>query len=124
MSTRPSNALLWFGVLGGALAWAAQFVSNLAFSFARCNSPNGRWQLPVHGWELALGLAAIAIGVGAEAVCVRLFLATRGIGHDAPPPVGRVHFLAVVGLTVNFLSLMIVVMTTIGAPMLQVCQQS
>lgn len=122
MNARPSNALLWFGVLGGSLAWAVQFVASLAFSFAQCNQPSARWQLPVHAWEVALGVAGIAIALAAEAVSLRVFLRTRELG--SAPPGGRVHFLAVVGLTVNFLSLAIMVMTTVGAPMLEVCRQS
>jgi NO-binding membrane sensor protein with MHYT domain len=119
---RPSNALLWFGVLGGPCAWAAQFVASLAFSFAQCNQPVARWQLPVHGWQIALGVAGVAIGLAAEVVSLRIFLRTREA--DNAPPAGRIHFLAVVGLTVNFLALAIMMMTVIGAPLLEVCRQS
>jgi hypothetical protein len=129
----PSNALVWFGVLGGAGAWVVQFVANLAFTFAQCNAPSGRWQLPVHGWEIALSAAAIAIGLAALAVSLRLYLRTFHLDHIAEaerrgegsaPPTGRINFLATVGLTVNFLALAIMVMTAIGAPLLPVCQQS
>lgn len=133
MKAAPSNALLWFGVLGGAGAWALQFVVNLAFTFAQCNAPAGRWRLPVHGFEVALSIAAVAIGLAATMVCLRLYRRTAHIDHIAeterqgkgsPPPSGRVNFLATVGLTVNFLALAIIVMTGIGAPLLPVCQQS
>ncbi len=122
MTYRPSNALVWFGVLGGSVAWAVQFVANLAFSFAQCNQPTNRWQLPVHAWQIGLGLGAIAIGLAAEAVSLRIYLRTKDA--DNAPPLGRIQFLSVVGLTVNFLSLAIIVMTTIGAPLLEVCRQS
>jgi NO-binding membrane sensor protein with MHYT domain len=118
----PSNSLLWFGVLGGSVAWAVQFVANLAFSFAQCNQPSARWQLPVHAWQIALGVGGALIGLAAEAVSLRIFLRTREA--DNAPPAGRVHFLSVVGLTVNFLAITIVVMTAIGAPLLEVCRQS
>ena len=110
-----------------------QFVVNLAFTFAQCNAPADRWQLPVHGWEIALSVAAIMVGLAAEAVCVWLFVRTYHVDHVAmserrgegsAPPTGRINFLAIVGLTVNFLSLSIIVMTAIGAPLLPVCQQS
>jgi hypothetical protein len=129
----PPTALVWFGVLGGALAWATQFVVNLAFTWAQCNQPGDRWRLPVHGWGIALSAVAIAIGLAAEAVCVWLFLQTwqhdhvaaaERSGEGTPAPTGRINFLAMVGLCVNFLSLAIVVMTAIGAPLLPVCQQS
>lgn len=122
MTSRPPNALLWFGVLGGSLAWAAQFVASIAFSFAQCNPARSRWQLPVHAWQVALGAGGIAIGLAAEAVSLMIFLRTRGA--DDAPPGGRVHFLSVVGLTVNFLALAIMLLTVIGAPLLEVCQQS
>jgi hypothetical protein len=125
--------VIWFGVLGGSLAWGIQFVANLAFSFAQCNAPAGRWDLPVHGWQIALSVAAVAVALAAEGVCAWLYLRTFRLDHIAEaerhgegsaPPSGRINFLAMVGLTVNFLSLAIIVMTGIGAPLLTVCQQS
>jgi hypothetical protein len=133
MNWPPSTALVWFGVLGGAAAWVLQFVANLAFTFAQCNAPSGRWELPVHGWAIALSAAAMAVGLAAEGVCALLFLRTREIDHVAiaerrgegsAPPTGRINFLAIVGLTVNFLSLAIIAMTAISAPLLPLCQQS
>lgn len=133
MKAAPSNALVWFGVLGGAGAWAVQFVVNLAFTFAQCDAPSGRWQLPVHGFEIGLSAAAVAVGIAATGVSLRLYRRTFRIDHIAeaerqgkgsPPPTGRINFLAMVGLTVNFLALAIIVMTGIGAPLLPVCQQS
>jgi hypothetical protein len=133
MKRRPSNRLVWFAVLGGAGAWAVQFVINLAFSFAQCNAPAGRWQLPVHGWEIVVSAVAVAIALAAEGVSLWLYLRTFNLDHiaeaerrgeGAAPPTGRINFLAMVGLTVNFLALAIIVMTGIGAPLLPVCQQS
>ena len=133
MKSAPSNALVWFGVLGGACAWAVQFVANLFFSFAQCNAPPGRWHLPLHGWQIGLSLVAIMVGLAAEGVSLWLYLRTFRIDHIAEserhgegsaPPTGRINFLATVGLTVKFLSLAIIVMTAVGAPLLPVCQQS
>jgi hypothetical protein len=45
-------------------------------------------------------------------------------GGGTGPPIGRVHFLAIVGVIVNFLSMAIIVMDGIGAPLLRLCQQS
>lgn len=132
MNRTPSTALVWFGVLGGPLAWSVQFTVNLWFTFAQC-SPTGRWQLPVRGWQIALSVAALAVGAAALAVCVMLYRRTSRIeemaetvrrGFGGRPPMARIHFLSVVGLTVNPLSLIIVVMTGIGAPLLTVCVQS
>jgi hypothetical protein len=133
VTRRPSNRALWFGVAGGPLAWTIQFVANLAFSFAQCNQPTTRWQLPVHGWVIGLSAGAVAVALAAMAVCARIFLrtfriddvfATERSGGGTQPPLGRIHFLAIVGLIVNLLALAIIVMTGVGAPLLPVCEQS
>jgi len=98
VSGARANRLLWFGVTGGAIAWLLQFLANLALTFAQCNSPAGRWQLPLHDWEVGLSLVAIAIVLAAEVVCVRLFLQTyqhdhvsapERHGEGSPAPTGR-----------------------------------
>jgi hypothetical protein len=128
----PSTALVWFGVLGGPLSWSVQFITNLWFTFAQC-SPAGRWQLPLRGWQIGLSVAALAVGGAALAVSVLLYRRTSRIkgmtetvrrGFGGAPPLARVHFLSVVGLTVNPLALIIIIMTGIGAPLLTVCVQS
>ncbi len=135
MSRRRADLLIWFGVLGGAGAWAVQFVANLAFTTAQCDARSGaaRWQLPVHGWQIALSAGAIAVGLAAEITCGAMFLRTykndeisapERRGDGSPPPAGRINSLSMMGLLVNFLTLTIIVMTAIGAPLLPVCQQS
>jgi hypothetical protein len=129
----PSNLTVWFGILGGPLAWATQFVTNLFFSFAKCNSPGGDAGLAVHGWEIALSAVAVAIGVTALSLSIRLFRSSLRLDHviqdelegkGSPPPTGRLAMLSMVGITVNSLVLIIIVMTAIGAPLLPACQQS
>ena len=132
MTRAPSTALVWFGVLGGAVAWGAQFVAGLMFTFAQCNAPPGRWELPVQTWQSALAIAGVIVGLAATAVCVLLYRRTRAdhvaaterLGRGSPPPVGRINFLATTGLLVNVLALAIMIMTAIGAPFLNLCQQS
>jgi hypothetical protein len=133
VTRRPPTALVWFGVLGGALAWATQFVAGVAFTFAQCNAPPGRWQLPVQTWQSVLSIGGVLVGLAAVTVCLRLYRQTRDVddaaaierrGEGSPPPVGRVNFLATTGLLVNVLALAIMIMTAIGAPLLRLCQQS
>lgn len=133
MSLTPSNRVVWFAVLGGPLAWAVQFVANLALGFAQCNPPVPRWTLHIHAWAIGLSVIAIVIGLAATAVSLSLYLRTARLddiheqvltGQGGRPPQARVHFLAIVGLVVNFLALAIVVMTGVGAPLLTVCRQS
>ena len=133
-AARPSTWLLWFAVLGGAVAWLVQFATNLYLTFAQCNNGAGRWNLPVHEVEIGLSALALAIGGAATVVSLRIFRATYDAADDvdgqerrgdgSPPPLGRIHFLSIVALTVNFLALAIVILTGVGAPLLRVCQQS
>jgi hypothetical protein len=127
----PSTALIWFGVLGGPVAWGAQFIANLFLTFAQCNT-DPRRQLPLHAWELGLSIAAATVAAAAEGVSVHVFCRTRVDdiaeqelrGEGSVPPVGRINFLAMIGLLTNFLSFAIIAMTAIGAPLLTMCQQS
>jgi hypothetical protein len=134
MKTRSNNALLWFGILGGPLGWAAQFVASYWFALAQCDPPVPRWRLPLHAWEIGLACGGLVVGAVATVVSLRILLRSyrvdtdvlqeelRGIGSE--PPLGRVMFLAVIGLTVNLLAIPIVIITGVGAPVLTVCQQS
>lgn len=133
MTRYPSNPVLWFGVLGGAAAWTAQFVAGLYFTWAQCNQPGSRTQVAMQTWQTALASAGALIGVVSLGVALRIYLRTFRIGDVAgeerrgdgyAPPLGRVHFLAVVGLTVNFIVIIIMVLTAIGAPNLAFCQQA
>jgi hypothetical protein len=89
--------------------------------------------LPLHTWEIVISVVGIAVGLAAFAVSLRIFLATYRIedvalhefrGDGTAPPLGRINFLATVGLLVNFLTVTIIVMTAIAAPLLSICQQS
>ena len=121
------NALVWFGVLGGPLAWAAQFLLGLQFGLARCESPNERFQFPVHTISPVLGGIAVLVAVLAEIAAISVFRATRPDRHTHLPfdiTTGRLRFLAAVGITVNPLALTISAMAAIGVPLLGLCHQS
>lgn len=133
MNWRPSNALLWFGVAGGCLGFVLQFVAGLAFSFAQCNQTAGRWDLPVRTWQIALAAGGLVLALASTAASLVIFLRTfriddvyaqerRGDGYT--PPLGRVHFLALVALTVNFLIVALIIMDGVGVGLHQVCQQT
>lgn len=133
MTWRPSNALLWFSVGGGAGAFAVQFVAGLAFSFAQCNQPGGRWHLPLRSWQMALAGGGFLVALAATGASVLIFLRTfrtgdvfgeerRGDGH--PPPVGRIHFLSLVALTVNLLVIPLIIMDGVGTGLHTFCQQT
>lgn len=134
MSYRPSNLLVWFGVGGGAAAFAIQFVAGLAFSLAQC--PNGtttRWHIPVRAWQIGLASGGFMVGLASTAVAAMIFLRTYRIGDvfgeerrgdGSAPPLGRIHFLSIVGLTVNVLVLMIMAMDAFGTALHGFCVQT
>jgi hypothetical protein len=121
MSVRRLNALVWFGVIGGAAAWAIQFLFGMQLGLARCESPNARFQFPVHGWAIGLAAGALAILVLAQVSSVVVFRATR---EKETISMQRIHFLATVGLTVNPPLMAIAIMTGVGSPLLSLCQQA
>ena len=134
MRDRPSNLLLWFGVGGGAVAFAIQFVAGLAFSFAQCaNGTTTRWHIPVHDWQIGLASGGFVVGLASTAVAATIFLRTYRIGDvfgeerrgdGSAPPLGRIHFLSIVGLTVNVLVLTIMAMDAFGTALHGVCVQT
>jgi hypothetical protein len=122
---------VWFAVGGGACAWAAQHVIGIAFGWAECNQV-GRG-VPVHAGQAAAAGAAAVITLASIAAGLWLFRNTYRVGDvfgeerrgdGSAPPVGRIHFLTLVGLIVNLLALAIIVMDGIGAPLLPTCQQA
>jgi hypothetical protein len=124
---RRLNRLAWFGVLGGPVAWAAQFLFGMQFGLARCESPDGRFQFPVHTISPVLGAAGVLVAVLAELAAIAVFRATRPDEHSqqaADVTAGRLHFLAAVGMTVNPLTLTICAMVAVGVPLLGLCHQS
>jgi hypothetical protein len=133
MSYRPSTWLVWFGFAGGAVAWALQFVAGLSFSFAQCQQTAGRWQIPVRSWQVGLAVGGLVVGLASTTVAVRIFRRTFRIGDifgmerrgdGSQPPLGRIHFLVLCGLVINFLVLTIVVLDGVGTALNGLCQQS
>jgi hypothetical protein len=119
----PASPLLWYAVLGSPVAWALQFGAGYWITEAQC-SPSGGWQFGASGWTIAIGAVALAVALGSAAAAVSLFLRTSGTPADAPPPPGRIRFLATVGMAVAPLFVAMIVMTTAGVLVLQPCNQS
>lgn len=124
---RRLSRLAWFGVLGGPVAWASQFLFAMQFGLARCESPNARFQFPVHVISPVLGAIGVLVGVLAELAAIAVYRATRTDQHSqrlADVTTGRLRFLGAVGMTVNPLTLTICAMAAIGVPLLGLCIQS
>jgi hypothetical protein len=126
MRMTRASVLLWFGLFGAPAAWTAQFVLGYWLSEIGC-SPGGDGGLPVDAWTVAITAAAAALAVLAELAAIVTFRRTRGTrgmgGSEEPPPKGRVHFLATVGIAIAPLFFLIIVMSGVGVAVLQDCRQ-
>jgi hypothetical protein len=122
MNVRRLTVLAWFGALGGAAAWATQFVVGMQLGLARCEGQADRFRIPIEGWSIGLAAGASLIVIGAQLAAFMVFRATREPGESVPAQ--RLHFLATVALTVNPLVLAAAVMAGVGVPVLAPCHQS
>ena len=122
----PTGVLSWFGLLGAPLAWAAQFVVGYWLTEIGC-SVGGDRGLPVDAWTVAVTAVAAALAVLAAVAAITMFRETRQVagegGSEEPPPKGRVHFLATVGIVIAPLFLFIIVMSGVGVVVLEDCRQ-
>ena len=124
MSERlPSPALVWFAVLGPPGAWVVQFLAGYALTEAACNTAGRGWDVPVDGPVAGLTAAAAAVTVLACIAALACFRATRASGEKGPPPAGRIHFLAIVGIVVAPLMLAIILLSGVGVLALDDCRQ-
>jgi len=125
---RPTRAsvLLWLGLLGAPAAWTVQFLIGYWLSEIRC-SAGGNGALAVDGWTIATTVAAAVLAVIAELAAITTFRRTRDVrgvgGAEEPPPKGRVHFLATVGIVIAPLFFLIIVMSGVGVAVLEDCRQ-
>jgi hypothetical protein len=123
---RRAGLFAWFGVLGPPFAWAVQHVAGFSVGLADCpdNTPGPGWSVPVNALTVAIGgLAAIAAALAGVAA-IAAFRATRDAEESDAPPAGRIHFLALIGITITPLFLAMIAMSTAGAIVATGCTQS
>jgi len=118
--------LAWFGVFGPPLAWAGQYFTGYVIALAACpdNTTGPGWNVPVDGLTILLGSVAAIVTLLCGASAFLAWRATRDNDDDDKPPAGRVHFLAVIGLTITPLFFAIIVMSSAGAIIFRECVQS
>jgi hypothetical protein len=115
--------LQWYGLLGAALAWTVQLVLGFGVTIASC-STGGDFGLPYDTWQVVLAAVAFMFAAVGEGAAVSVFLATRAVEHDGPPPDGRRRFFASAAMVGNVLFLMIILLSAIGLLSHSPCQQS
>jgi len=119
---------MWLGLLGAPLAWAAQHVIGYGLTEAACGPAGTRWSTPVDSWTIVVTAIGATLALLAGLAAFTVFRRTRDVegtgGSEEPPPKGRIHFLAVVGMTISPLFLAIIVMSGLGSIILSNCVQS
>jgi H+/Cl- antiporter ClcA len=111
-------ALLWFGLFGAPAAWVVQHVSGYALTEVSCTEGS----VSLDPWTIAVTAVAAVIAALAGAAAVATWRATHDAGKA--PPASRVHFLSVMGMVHTPLFLMIILMSGVGASLLDRCVQS
>ena len=133
MTTRPDSRarlagglLLWYGVLGGAVAWAVHLLVAWPLDELTCAAGSEKISA-VPLWQ-AVGLAVVIPGLvtaGSLAVAAlawrRTARAQSAGAHD--PAFGRSRMLAVVGIWANLLFLTIIVLGGVAVLVLPACQR-
>jgi hypothetical protein len=123
---RRAGLFAWLGALGPPFAWAFQHVAGYSVGLADCpdNTPGPGWSVPVDGLTIVIGGAAALIAALCGAAAVGAYRATRSAEEDDAPPAGRIHFLALIGMTITPLFLAMIVMSSAGAIAATGCTQS
>ena len=121
---RRLELLQWFGLLGGALAWAAQLVLGFGFAQAACSPARSSVEVGTAVPQVALTIGAAAVVVLAGLAALAVVVATSGLHYDGGPPDGRRRFFALGALAANVLFLAIVINTGLQATQHFPCRQS
>ena len=121
--SRFAQVTLWFGVVGAPLAFIGFHLVGVGSADGGCSPAGMRWGIDPNVWALALMAACGAVGVAALATALFVWTRTR-VEEDAPPPLGRIHFLATIGIVVGVLFLFIILLAGLGSTVVGECVQS
>jgi hypothetical protein len=122
-----STALLgWVGLFAAPVAWAAQHVTGVELTISQChdNAAGPAWDVPLDPVTIAVTAVAACTAVLGGLAAVAAFRATRDAEEDDPPPLGRIRFLSVIGMTISPLFLVIILLSGLGSIFMAGCVQS
>lgn len=114
----PRLAALWFGMLGGPLAWAAVLETNYVLSYVACEQR--------HTWMLHLATAFALAIVALAAVCAWRAAPPAGAEDAASidpdeTAIVRARFMALAGLALSVWSAIVIVAMHVPVLVLQPC---
>ena len=116
------QALMWYGMFGGPVAWAGQHIAGFGLTLADCHDLTlPHRDINYHAWTIVVTTVALVVIAGAGVAAIGAWRLTRG---EEELPGARIHFLAVVGMAITPLFFIIVLMSGLGALLLPQCVQS
>jgi|1186.fasta_scaffold15417_2 hypothetical protein len=124
MTRARLELLQWFGLLGGALAWATQQVVGYGIADSACDVAGSQWGLDAATLQTVAAIIAGIIVLAAWGASFLAFRETQEIDADAPGPAGRIHFFAQAALLGNVLFFVIVVLSGVSTVYHLPCHQA
>jgi hypothetical protein len=123
---RRAGLFAWLGVLGPPFAWALQHVAGFSVGLAECpdNTRGPGWSVPVDALTIVIGGAAAIVALLCGAAAFAAWRAAGDADESDAPPAGRIHFLAMIGMTITPLFLAMILMSSAGAIAASGCTQS
>jgi hypothetical protein len=118
------EALQWFGLFAGPIAFALEHVVGVFSVLADCNPAGSAWAVPQHAIQLTATAVAAVVVVAAEGAAFLAYRATKGVSQEGEPPLGRIRFLSTAALIIGPLFLGLVLLGGLGAVAHPNCQQS
>jgi hypothetical protein len=121
--SRRAELLMWLGLFGAPIAWAASHVVGWGVTEANCDTVGRLWGIDFRAWEWGLLVLAAALAVAGLVSSAITYKQVKGIDNDASPPAGRLWILSISGLVLSPLLLVAIVLTHVGALLLSHCHQ-
>lgn len=115
----PSRRLLWFGIVGAPLAWAAQEWLGWLLASERCR-PRGQAMSLAAAGLVAVHLLALLVAVAALLAAARGLRRARAARPDNLVMVDR--FLATAGTVISAAGIVALVWGSLGTWMLAACE--
>jgi len=106
--------LSWYGLLGAPFAWTAFHVAGVGIATGACSPWGVSSGVDIQPATLALTFGCVAVAIGGLLAAVIVYVATSGVDEEGAPPLGRIHFLAVIGLAIAPLFIAIILMAGLG----------
>jgi hypothetical protein len=115
---RAITVLQWYALLGPPVAWSGQVVLGYFYTLSLCG-PGG---VDSAGLHLPIGVFSAIVAVVAAGGWASAFTLRRATSHGLEDPVGRIRFLADLGLVIGAVFLAVILYTAAGELALEGCR--